>query len=440
MNIKNFIHEIYFDKTPLKARDYEKSRRLFIYEGCTAVGIFSLTSGAFLAGFANYMGASDEFNGIIGAIPALTGVIQMFSSIIFEKLEKRKFLVSIDCFIFRLMLSSIVLIPLVFQITAARLTVLAVIYGMANLISSFINPPSSNWIIDLTPEHLRGKYLARKDAVALVFLTVLTVIVGKIMDLFKAAHNEYGGFLAIGVFVLILTLSNTYFLAKVKEPTGHRKVMKVKLKDTLSIPFKNTRYRKVIILFLLWNIGIQIGGPFFSVYMVTGLKLNYTYIMIMGVLGSMVRAFTAKYWGRIADKRSWFFSTKLSIALLAIAHAGWLLVDDKTLWVILPIINIIGGIAWSGVNISIFNIQFVMAPKEGRTMYLGASSALGGLAGFISTLIGSIIIKYLKNFSFVFVGLHLGNMHMVFALSGIILFVTALYVHLCLSEKAVKTK
>ena len=188
----------------------------------------------------------------------------------------------------------------------------------------------------------------------------------------------------------------------------------------------------------MWNIGLQIGGPFFSIYMVTGLKLDYTYIMILGVLTSFVRVFAAKYWGRLANRKSWFFTTQLSITLLAIGHISWFFIDHRTAYFIFPLINILGGIAWSGVNLSLFNIQFVMAPEEGRTMYLGASSTLGGVAGFISTLIGSVIVSLFKDVTVDFAGFHFVNMHIVFALSGIILFITALYVHLCISRRETK--
>ena len=440
MEIKKLISKIYFDKASLKICDYDKSRKFFIFEGCMAVGISSLTSGAFLAGFTSYLGASDEFAGIIGAIPALTGIIQLFSSIIVERLERRKLLVSIGYFISRMLLSIMVLIPVYFQGTEARLTALAVIYGMAYLISAFIESSTSNWMVDLTPEHLRAAYFARKDAVSLGFITMLTIIMGKVMDLFRNYNNDYGGFLVIGIFVFIMTILDTSFLFRTKEPAGHREIVKLKLKDTIIIPFKNVKYRKVIILFLLYNIGLQIAGPFVSIYMVTGLKLDYTYIMVMGVLTSVARMFSAKYWGRIADKKSWYFSTKLSITILAFCHAAWFLVDNRTVWVLLPIMNVFGGIAWSGVTISIFNIQFVMAPEEGRTMYLGASAALGGLAGFMSTFIGSMIIKNLKSFSIDFAGFNICNMQIVFALSGIILLITALYVHMSISQNQYKLK
>lgn len=320
------------------SQDYEYSRKYFIYEGCMAVGIASLTSGVFLTGYANYMGASDEFNGIIAAIPAATGVIQLFSSMVFEKLARRKFVVALGSFIFRFFLSVMLLISMVIHDTTTKLALLVIVYSMACLISSFINPPASNWLVDLTPEQIRGSYFARRDAISLGFLTVLTVIMGRVMDLFKEYHLEYGGFLILGAIALTMTFLDAYYLSKIREPFRNRKTVTVNMRDAILKPFTNKKYRTVIFLFLLWNIGIQIGGPFYMVYMVTGLKLSYTNISILGVLSSLVRVFAAKYWGRFADHMSWVLTTKISIVILAICHLGWLLVDSKTIWIYLPIL------------------------------------------------------------------------------------------------------
>lgn len=109
---------MFIDKNSLTESDYEESRNYFIYEGCMAAGILSLTSGAFLTGYAKYIGISDVFNGIISAISAATGLIQLFSSMIFQKLENRKFLVVLSSFIFRLLLSIMFLMPLVFDLSS----------------------------------------------------------------------------------------------------------------------------------------------------------------------------------------------------------------------------------------------------------------------------------------------------------------------------------
>lgn len=434
MKLKGLIKKNYFSNSPLTREDYEFSRKMFIYEGSAAVGIFSLTSGAFLAGFAKYLGATDEFNGLIGSIPSLAGVFQILSSLLFEKMKHRKFLIAILCFIFRMLLGIMIFVPIFVQNTTIRLVLLATIYGIAYSIAAFITPPASSWIVDLTPENIRGRYFARKDAVSLGFLTILTLALGKIMDMFRKSNNEYGGFIILALVVIVLTVMNFYFLSVVKEPTDHRKSTIFNLKTVIQMSLTHRGFRKIIIMSTLWGIALQIGGPFFAVYMVTGLKLSYSYIMVMGLISSIVRVISAKTWGDLADKRSWAFTTKLSIVILAVVHLTWGLVDSSSSSILVPLLHIIGGIAWAGLSISLFNIQFVYAPVEGRTAYLGVAAALGGLAGFASTYIGSIIVKLLKNLNFNFFGFSIGNMQIVFILSGLLLIATAGYVHIYMKQ------
>lgn len=78
--------------------NYELSRRRFILEGCLSNGIYTLTAGAFLAGYAKFLGASDQIIGLIAAIPLLANILQMFSPIFLEKLTSRKSLIVNTCF------------------------------------------------------------------------------------------------------------------------------------------------------------------------------------------------------------------------------------------------------------------------------------------------------------------------------------------------------
>jgi Na+/melibiose symporter-like transporter len=434
MQLRSLVQKIYFDSTPSSRKDYEKGRKLFLFEGCFGVGVYSLTSGAFLAGLANYMGATDEFNGIIGAIPVFAGVVQLLSGLIFEKLEKRKFIVSMSSLFFRLLLGLMFFIPLIFSGVNARLLMLAVTYGLAYLCASFITPPFNNWIVSLTPEYMRGQYLARKDAYSLAFLTIITLIIGKILDIFRQANKEIIGFAFMGFIVMAMAVCNFYFLSAIKEPKAEVMAHNLKLKDIFLKPVRDRKFRLVMILFVLWNIGLQIAGPFFSVYMVTGLKLSYSYIMIMGVISSVVRIFIVPYWGRLADHKSWVTCTKYSIGLLAISHTAWLFVNQATAWLLVPLLHIASGICWGGINMALFNIQFLYSPKEGRTIYLGVNAAFGGVLGFISTIAGSAVLGLLQGYSFNISSFSIGNMQILFSMSGISLAVCTLYVHGFLKE------
>ena len=119
--------------------------------------------------------------------------------------------------------------------------------------------------------------------------------------------------------------------------------------------------------------------------MVTGLKLEYTYIMAIGVLASLVRVFVTPFWGRLANKKSWFFSQKCLLV-----YYRWFTFYGFCCSYYCPISNsvlqVVSGMAWAGIGISLFNIQFLFAKREGRTMYLGLNAAIGGIAGFLRAL------------------------------------------------------
>ena len=416
------------------SNEYQISRRNFIFESAAAVGVFSLTTGAFLTGYLKNIGFSDELTGLMGAIPVLTGIIQIFSFRVFEPLEKRKPLIAVLSLIFRVLLGFMFFIPLLIQSPIYKIALVIIIYFIAYSIAAFIGPPTSEWIVDVTPMDMRGSYFAKRDACALGFLTVLTLIFGKILDVYKNTNNSYGGFIVVGIAVIIMAAVDFYYLLSITEPKRNKEKITMSMKGMFIKVLKHQEFRKVIILSILWNISFQIAGPFFSVYMVVNLKLAYSYIMILGVIGSLSRVLTVKVWGKMADKRGWTFVTKVSLAMLAITNIIWFFVDARTAVVLLPIINFIGGITWGGLGIALFNIQFVYAPEDCKIAYIGISGALGSVLGFISTYIGALLLRALGDTGFRILSINISNIQILFILSGILLLLTAGYVNKTFNE------
>lgn len=435
MKLISTVKKTFYDNGNLTKTDYEKGRMKFIYEGSTSMVMFALAGGAFLAGFANFLGADDGFNGVLGAIPALAGSIQIFSSIFFEKLEHKKPLISLFAVVGRLLIGVMFLIPLAIINKTISLYTLMIIYILAQVFMSFVGPSMSGWLVDLTPEKMRGKYLAKKDAVSLAFVTVASLLFGKVLDVFKTNKSENIGFIIIGLVLIILAFLEMYFLSEIREPLIHKKNIDLKLKNTIFEPVVNKDFRKVLILFVFWNISLFIALPYFSVYMVTGLKLSYTYIMIMGLLSNVARVILVKHWGILADSKSWEKTTVYSILTLAMCHFIWGFANQETAFIIVPLMNILGGIAWGGASIAMFNIQFIYAPKKNRTVYIGGCAAYGGIIGFATTLLGSIIIDAVGSSKIVVLGFSFSNMQVVFLISGVLLGLCSLYVHIFIEKK-----
>lgn len=426
MNLSRLIKKAYFGKSKLSSEEYKLGRNLFIWEGSCAMSIFCLTSGPFLSGFASFLGANDQFNGIIGGIPALAAVAQIFSPMIFEKFQRKKFLISILAFIYRMILGVLIFIPIIFAKTNDRLLTLAFLYFFAYVLSALITPSASNWLVSLTPNEIRGEYFGKRDAIIISSNIIFTLGLGKILDIFRTAGNEYGGFSIVFATVVLLAIANFLLLSRIPEPRVITNKTAVNLKSILTIPIKDKSFRKVILLFILWSIGLQIAGPFFAVYMVTGLKLDYAYMMIISLLSSVVRIVMSVVWGKVADKKTWVFTTFTSIGLLGFVHFLWSFVTIANYSILYPILAILAGIAWGGIGISLFNIQFMFAPEQGRSVYLGFNAALSGIIGFISTLVGALITGFIGHNSLIVLGLGFGNMQIVFGLSGVLLFTCAI--------------
>ncbi len=405
--------------------NYELSRRRFILEGCLSNGIYTLTAGAFLAGYAKFLGASDQIIGLIAAIPLLANILQMFSPIFLEKLTSRKSLIVNTCFLYRSLLGLMIVIPLLTQNTSARVLLLGGMYFAAYLIFSFSNPAGGSWIISLVPERYRGRYFGLRDTFIISSAAVLSLSMGRILDVFKVSGREFLGFIFVFSIVLLLVMMNIYVLRKIKEPEIVPISQNVNIKSLFTLPLKNKQFRPVIFINAAWNFAGQIALPFFSVYMVTGLKLSYTFIMFANILLSVVQASTAKLWGKLADKFSWEVTTVISIGMLGLCHLTWAFVTKEICYVIIPFIQIVAGAGWSGVNISLFNIQFKHAPQEGRTIFVGFNAAVAGLAGFTSAFLGAFLVGALENVK-INIGITvLNNMLILFGLSGTLVILCA---------------
>ncbi len=429
INLEKKLVNILFNARPSTEKDFEHSRRMSIFEGCTARTIFNFTSGAFLAGYANFLGADDSFNGLIGAIPVLAGVMSLLSPLYFEKKERRKPLVVLLNFLHRFILGLMVLIPLIASGKSERLALLTVFYLVAYMAISFSNPAASAIQIDLTPENIRGRYFSKKESYFLAVGTLFTLVLGPVMDSYKAGGNQYGGFVIMFIIVLLLSFANGYFWLRIKEPDRVKSKTTFKLRQIVTMPLKNLGFRKIIIFFILYNVGLQIGGPFFSVYMVTGLKLDYTYIMVMGMLFTIVDVILVRVWGRIADRKSWNFVLTYSILTLGIAHFSWFFVNGSTAFIMVPLLHILSGAGWAGLGISTFNIQFIYSPADGNTVYIGFNAALGGLMGFLGTLAGSGLLIVMQGMGLNLSGFMIGGMQVLFLLSGLTLMLSAAYSH-----------
>ena len=398
-------------------------------EGSFATGIGTMAGGVIVSGILKYLGASDSINGIISGIPVSAGILLVFMPLVFRNITHVKRTVTLFAVIHRLLFSLMLSVPLIFENSAARMIVFVVIYALGYMIGTFIGPSASNWLISLIPARIRGRYLGMREGIMIASMTVVSVVIGVVVDHMKAIGNEALGYGICTAVIFVFTVANFLCLINIKEPPPAPARNKITLKTILSAPVKNKNFRKILILSVLWNFGLQIGGPFFAIYFYSVLGLNYTYIMIMNVLMYTIRVFAAQFWGRLADRKNWVYVTKLSLICLGAAHAGFVLMNEGTYLWVYPIMQILAGIGWGGVAISMFNLQFEYAPEENRTSYISLNTSVGSVVGFTAILLASVIVSKVSGNTFYISSFPIHGMQFLLLASGVLIIFTSLFVH-----------
>lgn len=421
----------------LSEKDYERSRLMAILEGVSARIIFGFTTGAFLIGFLKYLGADDKLCGQIAAIPVLAGIIQFFSPLLLEKLNRRKPLVTWFNALHRIMLVLLVFIPLLPVAQSSRLAMVGALYFVSHLMVNMVSPATVTMIISLVPQGMRGRYFGNREMFLIFISSVLNIVMGRVLDIFELQNKPYQGYIVMYGVALLAMLLNLFSYLKMKEPPITAPKSSISFKNLFLLPLKEKRFRKIILLFFIWGISLNFSSPFFSVYMVSQLQLSYTFITICGLLNALAYVISVRLWGKAADKRSFTYTAMITLTLLGLTHTGWFFAASGS-WFEYPLIvllHICSGISWAGINISLLNIPYEYTPDEGKTVYLGFNAALSGLVGFISSMLASWMVGEMQNFRVLFFGMEVTQFQLIFAISGILTVLAGVYIRTVVLKK-----
>jgi len=435
--IQQRIKQIHTDRKGMSSLD--KSRIYFILEGITGIGQFSLSTGAYLAGFISFLGGSETLNGTLGVIPPAAGIFQILSTLLLRGGKSRKEQTVKVVIFLRLILSSIYFVPFFFlQMGFAKeiiLTSFIVCFILAFSLNSLASPMVSGWLIDIAPVTQRGKYFALRDKVSLGVIAATTLFLGRVLDYEKAQGKEFVGFLIVGIVLSIMGIVNIIAVLKIEDINNEVINKQTNFLQQVLMPLREPIFRKVILFYILWNAALFIGAPFVAVYMVEKIELSYTYMMAMSVLSTVIRVFFATRWGNFADKKSWFSAGGTSLLVLALCHTLWGFITKSNSWLLVPLVHVIGGIAWSGVAISLFNIQFLFAKREIRTMSIGVNAAISGIVSMIAVKIGGLIVLA-NEVTVPLIHITFTGMQLTFIASGVLIMCCTIYIKFVLEPMA----
>ncbi len=389
------IMKVMYQTTPKKQDPHKINRIAYIAEAAFEYFISLLITGAFLAAILTNINVPDSVVGITSSLASL-GFLAQAASVLFLKLPgKKKKTVTIMHLVNQLMFVTLYVIPFIRVPHNVKVAAFIIMFLGGHFISNAVSPFKISWLMSYVPDKKRGRFTANKEIISLLGGMIFSYIMGAIIDRYNALGNSRTGFLLSALTILTLAILHLISLLAVKEdniPSAPEE-KKISAKDVISNTLLNKNMRRIILLNILWQFGTGISTSFFGTYQINELGFSLKYVAILSALYSIVRVIFSRFFGKFADKHSWADMLFLSFSIGACGFLVNTFTTPANGTVFYALYYMIYAIYMAGTNSGIMNITFDYASHENRAAALGISSAFGGCAGFLASLLGAKILS-----------------------------------------------
>lgn len=427
-----------------------RALRIWTIEGCIATVQGTLTTGAFQTGFALFLGFDNFKIGVLAAIPAFTGLLQLAASYLAERYASRRFIVTVFSLAGRLLWLPMLAIPFALN----RSLWVGAFLWLTLLSSASMNvsaPIWTVWITDLVPSDIRGRYFSRRNMLMGIVGMAVSIAGGVFLDhAVKTAHWPYpaafGALFGISCFFALGSFVCGRISPDVQRPRPSSEAPGPSFREAFALyarPFGDRGFQGFLWFVVVITVAQNIAGQFFTVYPLAYLHLSYSILQILNAVVPIASLAALPLWGYLADKygNRPILLLSLSIAVLppflwcltvpdpfpgfyTITGHGKLIVSQSKM--IIALLNIFSGVGWSGVGLAQFNLMIGSAPRAERAVYVAAVSAAVGLSGGVSPLVGGALLQAMAGAPFPAHGLIRNNYHALFVVSALLRIVALL--------------
>ncbi|MCX6748362.1 MAG: MFS transporter [Candidatus Pacearchaeota archaeon] len=374
----------------------EATLKLSVKEG-GAASIMSGLTDSYITPFALTLNANNAQIGFLSSFASLLAPIsQILGSRLMEKYSRKK-IITIGVTLHALMLLPFVILALFFwkNLFSTHLaTVLIVFYSLYAVFGAIAGPAWFSLLGDIVPEEIRGKYFGRRNKICGAIALISSFVAAFILDFFKTKGFVLLGFSVLFLIACIARLISASLFKKHYEPR-----FKLKKDYYFSIwqfikKAPSNNFGKFVLFASLMQLAVNIGGIFFSVYMLKELKFSYLVFMLVNLSAALVSLIFMPIWGKFSDKYGNRRLLKIGTILIAIFPIFWTLNSSPIYLILVP--QIISGLGWAAFNLGTSNFIYDSVSVPRRGICVAYFNVLAGLGIFIGAILGGFLAQYLE--------------------------------------------
>lgn len=365
----------------------QRQKALGIATAETAVaGVFSaFTLGPLLTGFLLAWGTTDFQLGVFAAIPYCVAFTELVAAYCIDLWPgRRKAFVVLTGLAARMIffLAS----GLAWCAGYAATWFLPLFLGLYVLFQAFYHASGPGWVAwmaVLVPGRVRGRYLGVRNRIIDATGLLALVAAGWMLDAFRAVGLERQGFSVLHLLAGVSGLVCFCLLSRQYDP-GHTSRGAQATWAYLLAALKDTRFRALASINLLWLAGVTVFMPFAEAHVMKNMHWSFKGISMLIIASTLASVLASPFWGRLSDRIG--AKQVMGLCMAGLLCAPLLLALCPRDHVLL-VYGCWGGIGLftSGYALTLFGLTLECLPPDGRAM---GSALLATLAGPVVAVAG----------------------------------------------------
>lgn len=405
---------------------YKLSRLLYIIEAALEYFVSLSVSSVYLAKITAYLGLSDSLTGVLSSFVSLGCGFQLIAIFLANKRPVKRW-VTFGHIASQLLFALLFIVPITELSATVKAVLFVAVLLIGHIIHNIINAPKIDWYMSLVDNKKRGSFTANKEIVSLLSGMAFSYGFGAMIDSFEAKGDMRSAFLACGLVLFGLMFLHSLTLIFSKERPTEQATEHERVGDSIKGLFKDKNLFKIIFIPVLWNIANYATISFTGTYQTKELAFSMTFVSVVIMIGSLVRAIFSRTMGKFADKYS--FSKMLSVCftIVAVAFGANMFTVPSNGKILYTIYYILYCVAMAGINSATINLIYDYVGANQRTQALALSQTFAGFSGFLITLVMSPLVAIIQKNGNNFLGISVYAQQVTSAFSFIITIILLVY-------------
>lgn len=373
-----------------------RAERLSYAQAFLGAVYIALTTGPFLVGYAQQLGATERQVGLIGSLILACVVGQVASAGLIARGVGRR----------RVTLAASLLVAACWPIVASaahlpaslgtpvRLATLVAGVTAAALLTQVAMNARLHWLGDLIPAGHRGRFFGRIGMYAGLVTTTFALAGGAMLDAQRGSLLH--AFTWLFAFATLCALLNAALFAPQPEVPLPRAAARASLPRALAATLSNRPLAGVIVYAVLW--GFQgMGGLFYQSYMLETIRMSYVGVGVVNGSFLLASLLGSRFWGRVIDR---YGCRPVLIACTCAAIPApltWYFATSAArIYALIIPLNLYVGIAFGGVTVALATLIYKVTPEAGRSAQMAVYAILVALLPAPLPLIGGYLPGWLQ--------------------------------------------